>query len=248
MIATAEEAAADARLSGAVHTVALEQGTVDLSPQIQIAMHAAATAAPANQAAATPAQPAPEAMASQSHADQEHQAVAPSGGTTVAASQPTAASDATASLVGSAPAMPDTAAKTSLAARAVQSLLSETALPSPAPAVADESAPDAVAVPVGVGLGDITIADLPELDTSVALFRETTLTGEVLTDTIIDFMARFGSYDVEFAEGRVLIEQHDAGSLSSDNIGIWTNLMEDGSAISVIGHIDLVTDVTISLS
>jgi hypothetical protein len=110
---------------------------------------------------------------------------------------------------------------------------------------ADAQTPSAEAP---IGFGDISIADLPQLDATVALFRETTLTGTLLTDTIIEFMGRFGSYDVEFAQGRVLIEQHDMAALSSDLIGIWTNIMEDGSAISVVGHVDLVTDVTTSLA
>ncbi len=244
-----EDAAADAPSSGAAHAVALEHGTVDLSPKIQIAMHTAAIAAPAEQAAAAPDHSTPETItpqpqAPQPHVDDDHHAVASSGGTTVPASQPTVSSDANASVSTPASTTQETATTTSLAARAVQSLLSETALPGLAPSVIDDG--DVAALPVG--LGDITIADLPDLDTSVALFRETTLTGDLLTDTIIDFMARFGSYDVEFADGRVLIEQHDTASLSSDHIGIWTNIMEDGSAISVIGHIDLVTDVTTSLS
>jgi hypothetical protein len=133
----------------------------------------------------------------------------------------------------------------------VQTLLGDAPPTSTAPAVIANAETPSAEAPIGVGdmaLGDISIADLPQLDATVALFRETALTGTLLTDTIVDFMARFGSYDVEFAEGRVLIEQHDTASLSSNLIGLWTNIMEDGSAISVVGHVDLVMDVTTTLA
>ncbi|MBS9721288.1 hypothetical protein JYU29_11375 [Tianweitania sp. BSSL-BM11] len=252
VIASPAEATVAEPSSGAGHKVALAHGTVDLSPNIQLAMHAAAIAAPPDQGKAAPAHSSdmqtltPQPDTPQAHADEAHHAASSSSIASVAVSQAAVSSDATTSVVAPTPATQDTAITTSLATRAVQSLLPETTLPSLTPSIVDDSASDDAAVPVG--LGDITIASLPDLDTSVALFRETTLTGDLLTDTIIDFMARFGSYDVEFADGRVLIEQHDTASLSSDLIGMWTNIMEDGSAISVIGHVDLVTDVTTSLS
>jgi hypothetical protein len=167
-----------------------------------------------------------------------------------------ATGDAGSTLLNAAEPTPSAAAPISLAARAVQTLLGDAPPTSTAPAVIADAETPSPEAPIGVGdigvadmgLGDISIADLPQLDTTVALFRETTLTGTLLTDTIVDFLARFGSYDVEFAEGRVLIEQHDTASLSSDLIGLWTNIMEDGSAISVVGHVDLVMDVTTTLA
>jgi len=56
------------------------------------------------------------------------------------------------------------------------------------------------------------------------------------------------NYEVEIANGRVLIEQHDAAFLDASRLGIWTNVMDDGSAISVVGHVDLVAEVMATLA
>jgi len=246
--------------------VAVAKTSADLSAQVQVAVDtkaqpAATASAPAPQGVEQP----PEAAAPQPEAKpaSDHHATAPastaSAGSTASApvsvatdsgaSTGTNAATTAAASTSTTTATQDTAASVSLAARAVQTLLDDASLASvalPAPVEAEaEATGDSV---VATSLGDITIAGLAQLDGTVALFRETTLTGTLLTDTLIDVMARFGSYDVEFAEGRVLIEQHDASLLSSDAVGLWTNLMEDGSAISVLGHIDLVTDVTTSLA
>lgn len=243
VVISSDEAASVERSKSASPALAVEHGSVDLSPKVQIAMHTTVAPLPAEQ---PPAQQTtrsmPEPPAPQPQTESEHHPVA-STNAPIAAPSP-ATGDESGSIVSTAasPAQ-DALIPTSLAARAVQTLLADTVLPGADPVDATDT-PDQTSA----SLGDITIADLQKLDATVALFRETTLTGTILTDTIIDFMARFGSYDVEFAEGRVLIEQHDAAALSSDLIGIWTNIMEDGSAISVVGHIDLVTDVTTSLT
>lgn len=243
ILVSSDEAAAAARPNAAAPALAVEHGSVDLSPKVQIATHTTVVPSLAEQAPAHQATHAlPETPAPQPQSDGDHRPVPPAS-TAVAAASPVATNEAGGNMVSTAGPTANTDAPTSLATRAVQTLLADAMLPDGDPAAISESP----AVAVIVGVGDINIADLPQLDATVALFRETTLTGTLLTDTIIDFMARFGSYDVEFADGRVLIEQHDAASLSSDLIGVWTNIMEDGSAISVIGHIDLVTDVTTSL-
>jgi hypothetical protein len=224
----------------------VKQAALDLSAELQITIDTP-PAAPEATASRSQGHMTPASHAEGTEAPQHLPAtgsgpdIAPGAEAQVA--EPQVAEPAVAAAPSPAPQQ-EAAAPVSLAARAVQTLLADQVAPTLSPTLLPAEADNAA----GQGVGDITISSLAELDETVALFRETTLTGEQLTDTIIDFITRFGAYDVEFADGRVLIEQQDTASLSADLVGIWTNVMEDGSAISVVGHIDLVTDVTTNLS
>jgi hypothetical protein len=56
-------------------------------------------------------------------------------------------------------------------------------------------------------------------------------------------MNSLGAYDVEYNGRQLLVEEADVGSLTNANIGLWTNVMEDGSTISIVGHAALIDDV-----
>lgn len=127
-----------------------------------------------------------------------------------------------------------------LAAKAVQPLV---ALSDAAPLPADLLPKDATPV-VGSVVGEITIAALSELGAEAGLVLETALSGAALNEAIETFLARFDGYEVEFGSAGVMIEQSDMAGLSADLVGIWTNVMADGSSISVVGQVDVISGVT----
>lgn len=93
------------------------------------------------------------------------------------------------------------------------------------------------------GIGEVSVSKLNQLNDLVALFLETEVSGSLLTDALVHFLTHFAEYEVEHAGAQVLIEQKHVSGLSEDMVGIWKNTLEDGSVISVIGHIDLIDDV-----
>jgi hypothetical protein len=92
------------------------------------------------------------------------------------------------------------------------------------------------------GIGAISLATLDDVSAKVGFYEETELSGAVLSSALSYFMEA-SSYEVEFTTSHVLLELGNLSGLNADQVGIWSNVMSDGSTISVIGHIDLIDDV-----
>lgn len=238
----------------------VEVVAVDLDAKVEIALVTAAHAAtPAT--ATAPAETAPaaaEAVRAEATEAVENTRPSSSGTTSVAAAasaavstpvSPTDTLSASASTPVEAASLATSVIKPLMASPGqtggVVGTLTAGLLTGSDVATRDEST---MAITVMPGIGDVTVANLDLLDDMVGLFRETKLSGDALTSTLVAFMSSFGTYDVEIANGRVLIEQHDAWLLSSDDVGIWTNVMEDDSAISVVGSLSLIGDLTLSFA
>ena len=153
--------------------------------------------------------------------------------------------DATSVAVAVADSMSKTVSvpEESLATSAVQSLLAELSFSS-------AGLPDITTEPEAskVALGEVSLGDLSWIGSSASLSLETALEGEFLTSRIAEILTRFGHYEVEFASGQVMIEQFETATLSAEEVGIWTNVMTDGSAISVIGQAELLSELTTGLA
>ncbi|MCC0035287.1 MAG: hypothetical protein H6887_08500 [Hoeflea sp.] len=90
---------------------------------------------------------------------------------------------------------------------------------------------------------DITASNLDEIDDKVGFFVKTQLDDAQLYKLLQYFANNMPEYGYDYVTGRVLIEDKDVGSLADKDIGLWTNVMVDGSTFSVVGHAGLIDDV-----
>ena len=107
--------------------------------------------------------------------------------------------------------------------------------------VADTAAPTPIDVPVAHT--DISLAGLDQLDDVVGFYRTSTLSDTALTDMLVHFLTSMQNYEIEYVGGRILIEQDHVSDLASHDIGLWTNVMADGSSISIVGQATLIDDI-----
>jgi hypothetical protein len=80
-------------------------------------------------------------------------------------------------------------------------------------------------------------------ESGVGFSYTTAMMGQPLLETLSQFIATMGGYEIELHGTSVMIEQANVETLAAQDIGIWTNLMPDGSDISVIGQAALVHEV-----
>lgn len=161
--------------------------------------------------------------------------------------QSAAAQSATPIVTDHAPQAPDhPAAVETLASKAVASVMTPL---TPAPAAEPNAPATQLTAALAqsddmspAGVGDISYATLAELETVVGVTR-TSLSGTELIDTLNHFISLIGDFESEQAANGVLIEQSHVTDLASQDIGIWTNVMSDGSEITIVGQIDIVDHV-----
>jgi hypothetical protein len=106
-----------------------------------------------------------------------------------------------------------------------------------------EDAAKALTVKPKGGIGEITLANLEGLSGTVATFLETEVSGSLLTAALVHFLQSITEYEFEYAGSLVLIEQKHVAGLDEELVGIWKNTLEDGSIISVVGHVELIDHV-----
>ncbi|PZU77523.1 MAG: hypothetical protein DI546_05925 [Rhizobium sp.] len=92
-------------------------------------------------------------------------------------------------------------------------------------------------------LGNVTATSVPTLDNKVGFFMKTNLDLAKMYALMEHFAKAMGQYDFDYASGQVLIEEKNIANLSVHDVGIWTNVLGDGSTLSVIGHASLIDDV-----
>ncbi len=91
---------------------------------------------------------------------------------------------------------------------------------------------------------DISVKSLASLDDFLGFFQQTFLTNSGLETVLSHFLSQIGAFEIEYLGGHILIEQDNTSSLRLDDIGLWTNVLQDGSVISVVGQADLIDDVS----
>lgn len=90
---------------------------------------------------------------------------------------------------------------------------------------------------------EISLSTLDKLDETVGFYMQTSLSDTGLHSMLSHFLASMSGYEIEYVGGRVLIEQQNTDGLASNDIGLWTNVLQDGSTISVIGQVALIDDI-----
>lgn len=102
--------------------------------------------------------------------------------------------------------------------------------------IQDKAAPTAT---ISNSIGNISLANIEALSHRVGFFEETTLTGDMLTDRLNGVRDNIGNLDIEFDSTRFLVEQHAISNMDAGLIGLWINIMPDGSSITVIGELSM---------
>ena len=92
-------------------------------------------------------------------------------------------------------------------------------------------------------LREISAAQLDTIDDTVGFFIETQYDDAKFYKLMQYFANTMPQYDYDYVTGKVLIEEKNVDALADQNIGLWTNVMVDGSTFSVIGHVGLIDDV-----
>ena len=95
---------------------------------------------------------------------------------------------------------------------------------------------------------DISISSLDKLDDVAGFSLHTSMADSSLETMIVHFLNAFDHYEVEYTGGKVLIEQAGIEGLKGGDIGIWTNMMSDGSSISIVGQANLLDNAVTLLS
>ncbi|WP_298804103.1 hypothetical protein [uncultured Rhizobium sp.] len=95
---------------------------------------------------------------------------------------------------------------------------------------------------------DISLNSLDHLDGAVGFYMQTNLGSAEVLNLLKHFMDGMGLYEIEYSGGRILVEQDHIADHAGSDIGLWTNVMSDGSTISVVGQAHLIDDVASVLS
>lgn len=95
---------------------------------------------------------------------------------------------------------------------------------------------------------DISLSSLESLDSSIGFYMRTTLGNADVMSMLQHFMDSMARYEIEYSGGKVLIEQDHMADIATGNIGLWTNVMSDGSTISIVGQASLIDDIATLLS
>jgi hypothetical protein len=90
---------------------------------------------------------------------------------------------------------------------------------------------------------EISASNLDLIDDKVGFFIQTQYDDAKLYKLVQYFANIMNQYDYDYVSGRVLIEEKNVENLADQDIGLWTNVMIDGSTFSVVGHAGLIDDV-----
>tara|TARA_R110002020_G_scaffold367683_3_gene579562 strand:+ start:21040 stop:22527 length:1488 start_codon:yes stop_codon:yes gene_type:complete len=93
-------------------------------------------------------------------------------------------------------------------------------------------------------VGDISIKNLDDVSENVEKYFETKLHYADLGEMMRIIFSQFKGFEIEVAGGILLVEQAGIDDSLYSEVGLWTNLMADGSEISFIGSLDIIDDIT----
>lgn len=92
-------------------------------------------------------------------------------------------------------------------------------------------------------LGEVSILTLEVIDDLVGLFVATDYDSNKVDSLVEYFSDHIKQYEFGYLGGKILIEELNVEQLEGSQVGLWTNTMNDGSSISVVGNIELIDDV-----
>lgn len=93
-------------------------------------------------------------------------------------------------------------------------------------------------------IGDLSILDLDNVADNVERYFETKLHYADLGEMMRIIFSQFEGFEIEVAGGNLLVEQAGIDDSLYSEVGLWTNLMADGSEVSFIGSLDIIDDIT----
>ena len=96
----------------------------------------------------------------------------------------------------------------------------------------------------------VSVELLDQVDDHVALVVNTEYHGEHYREVMEHVYDLMGSFDFDYntETWQILIEQSSAIGQSYDDIGIWTNVNQDGSQVTIIGSLDLIDEAVTMFS
>jgi hypothetical protein len=90
---------------------------------------------------------------------------------------------------------------------------------------------------------EISALNIDIIDDKVGFFIETAYDDAKLYKLVKYFADAMQQYEFDYVSGSVLIEEKNVEALADRDIGLWTNVMADGSKFSIVGHAGLIDDV-----
>lgn len=108
--------------------------------------------------------------------------------------------------------------------------------------VVDPKSPDLLGTPADA-LDVLTLDTLPGLRPEFGYYAETSVDSVDLGRLLAYFIRVFHALEIEYSGGDVLLEQASAAGNDMGELGIWRNIMNDGSVISVVGQASLIDDL-----
>ena len=92
-------------------------------------------------------------------------------------------------------------------------------------------------------IGDVNIKNLDNVSEKLDRVFETKLHYADLGEMMRIIFSQFEGFEIEVAGGNLLVEQAGIDDSVYSDVGLWTNLMADGSEVSFIGLVDIIDDV-----
>lgn len=99
---------------------------------------------------------------------------------------------------------------------------------------------------IEVNISSIDIENIDYYQTIVDDFYETKLHKTDFNEAIRIFLTAIDMYTLHFHDGNILFMQ-DGEDQNIDEIGIWTNVMDDGSEISFVGTLSVMDELSVYL-
>jgi len=93
-------------------------------------------------------------------------------------------------------------------------------------------------------INEITLSNIDIMDDKVGFFLKTQFEDSKFDMLLMYFASINLQFDHEYVSGKVLVEEKNVEMLADKDIGLWTNVMSDGSMFSVVGHVGLIDDMT----
>ena len=90
---------------------------------------------------------------------------------------------------------------------------------------------------------EITASNIEDIGDKFGFFIRTELGDSELHELLQHFAKNMQDYGYDYVTGKVLIEGKGVEALADKDVGLWTNVMVDGSTFSVVGHAGLIDDV-----
>jgi hypothetical protein len=95
---------------------------------------------------------------------------------------------------------------------------------------------------------DVSIKDIEYWSSKFGAYYKTKLLNIDTAEMSKILFSQIESFDIQIYDGNILIEQTGMDDSSLEVLGLWTNVLQDGSEISFVGAMDIIDDVEIYIA